>query len=607
MNATQRNILWVLLALTAVLVSCNNEKKVTDETIPAVSWVNAQNYYLKQLDSSLIKLTELQQKGITHPDSKRLIKEARQFFKRAEPFASYLNPAVGHQVNGPPLPVYIEDSGRIMPAIGLQKIEEDVYLQETPDEVFKDEIRVTMGLMNILRKNVSKREVTPERFFVATHEQLLRIISFSITGFDTPTSLTGLEEAAISLNSLKEVYQKTIQPVITDKQLNSNFLKSIDNAVNYLHNHTDFNNFDRFTFVRDYMNPITRNWVSVRKNSKLWEGSKDFAFNYDAPTFFENNTFNVSYFLPTTNLNPTPEQIALGKKLFFDQNLSAGKNMSCATCHAPEKAYNDNKALGLDNSGHMLERNTPTLINSVYQKAFFWDGRSETLVDQISSVFSNKKEFNSSVHQFSADILKDTTYIRLFKESFGRVPNRNEDAIMAISSYVSTFKAFNSKFDKNIRGEVNTYTEEEKLGFNLFAGKALCATCHFIPLTNGTVPPFYRSSEKEVIGVPKTAANKQLDDDMGFYWVFQEDIHKNMFKTPTIRNAELTYPYMHNGAYNTLEQVVDFYNKGGGTGLGFDVPHQTLPFDNLQLTDAEQKALVAYMKTLTDTNVDDNY
>jgi len=131
-------------------------------------------------------------------------------------------------------------------------------------------------------------------------------------------------------------------------------------------------------------------------------------------------------------------------------------------------------------------------------------------------------------------------------------------------------------------------------------GKALCATCHFMPLTNGSVPPFFTETEKEVIGVPKESNNKELDTDTGFYWVYNENLHKGMFKTPTIRNIELTAPYMHNGVYNTLEEVKNFYNKGGGSGLGFNVPHQTLPFDHLNLSEQEIQDIITFMKTLTD-------
>ena len=193
-----------------------------------------------------------------------------------------------------------------------------------------------------------------------------------------------------------------------------------------------------------------------------------------------------------------------------------------------------------------------------------------------------------------------------FQKAVGQVSSRNTDVIKALSSYIGTLNGFDSKFDRNIRAEEDTFTEEEKHGFNLFMGKALCATCHFVPLTNGTVPPFFTETEKEVIGVPETAKNLGLDGDYGFYWQYKADLHKGMFKTPTVRNSALTAPYMHNGVYQTLEEVINFYNKGGGAGLGFDLPHQTLPFDELNLTQEEQQALVAYLKTLSDTDVSES-
>ena len=227
---------------------------------------------------------------------------------------------------------------------------------------------------------------------------------------------------------------------------------------------------------------------------------------------------------------------------------------------------------------------------------------------QISGVFTNKEEFNTSVHEFSGDITKDSSYVEAFEKAFGsKAKWTNAETIKALSAYISTLNGFSSKFDKNMRGQENTFTPQEKLGMNLFMGKALCATCHFMPLTNGTVPPFFSETEKEVIGVPKTAANKKLDDDTGFYFMYEEPIQKGMFKTPTVRNVAITAPYMHNGVYENLEQVVDFYNQGGGAGLGFDLPHQTLPFDNLKLTKEEEQALVAFMKTLTDVPEEKSY
>lgn len=582
-----------------LLCSCKEEK---EEVKLMVDWPAAQNYYLNNINDAISYLDSLKPEQIDVENSKKYFALARQAFKKAEPYASYLNPEVGHRANGPALPIYKEDNGKIAKPIGLQKIEESIYEGETSVSDFNKELFITKGLLEVLKKGIEKRELNPERFFITTHQQLFRIISLAISGFDTPVSHLGINETKISLESLKTVYNLTIQSIIKNKNkaLDTAFVSLVEKAIEFIDKNTHFETFDRFTFTKDYMNPITRNWVKIRKESNLWEPVNSQPFNFDAPTFFENNTFNINYFTSPTNRNPTKKQIALGEKLFFDKKLSSNGTMACATCHIPSKGYADGIITNLDNNRNPLQRNTPTLINSVFQQSFFWDGRSNTLMDQISVVFTNDKEFNTNVHKFSRDILKDSTYIKLFKDAYGRIPKKNNEVIKAISSYVATLNGFDSKFDKNIRGEENTYTEEEKLGYNLFMGKALCATCHFIPLTNGTVPPFFYETEKEVIGVPETAENKKLDDDLGFYWKFNEALHKGMFKTPTVRNIDLTAPYMHNGVYETLEQVMGFYNKGGGGGLGFDLEHQTLPFDALSLSENEQQAIIAFMKTLTD-------
>lgn len=589
-----------LLLIFISLTACNQQKK---ETIPVINWSVAQQYYSNHITIALAYIDSLEAEGMHGDKSKTYFALSRAAFKKAEPYASYLNPEVGHRANGPALPIYKEDTGKIIKPVGYQKIEESVFDNETSAADFKQELYVQKGMLSNLKKGIAKRPLNPQRFFIATHQQLLRIVSLAISGFDTPVSHLGIEETIISLESLKQVYSQTIQPVVKSKnnKLNNTFLYNITNAITFINTNKDFDTFDRFTFTRDFMNPITRNWVNIRKTSALWKPINTTPFNFDAPTFFENNSFNLNYFTASINRNPTEKQIALGKKLFSDPKLSENNQMACVTCHLPNKGYADNVSLNLDNKGKTVKRNTPTLINTAFQQSFFLDGRSNTLLDQISSVFTNDKEFNTDVHKFSEAILKDSTYTALFKDAFGKVASNNTDVIKAISSYISTLNGFNSKFDKNIRGEENNFTKEEKLGYNLFMGKALCATCHFIPLTNGTVPPFFSETEKEVIGVPETNNNKKLDDDLGFYWRYKEDLHKGMFKTPTIRNVQITAPYMHNGIYNTLEQVVEFYNLGGGGGLGFDLEYQTLPFSELNLTTKEQNALVAFMKTLTET------
>lgn len=593
-------ILKIVIIISIVfMTSCKQSN--SEEYI--VNWEETRQYYLVHLKQAIQGLKELQIKNPEDSKNKKLFAEIRRNFKIAEPYASYLNPEVGHRANGPALPVFREDNGKVLAPIGLQKIEESIYEGGISEEDFQKEIEYTIGLLEVLQTNIEKRELTPQRFFVSIQQQLMRVISFSMSNFDTPVSSQGIKDAALTLESLKSVYEKTLQYDIknTKPELNNEFLEILDEAVALANNYKGENeDFDRYAYIRNYLNPISRKWKEIRDESGYWEGSEDFPFNFDAPTFFEPDSFNLRYFTPTVNRNPTEDEIRLGEKLFFDPNLSEGGKVSCASCHNPAMAYQDGLQTALDNNGNSLERNTPGLINVAYQQNFFWDGRSEDLLSQINQVFTNKREFNTEVHQFSDNILQDSTYKKLFKKAFGRVPRTNKEVVKAISSYVSTLQGFDSKFDKNIRGEENNMTDEEILGFNLFMGKALCASCHFMPLTNGTVPPFFSETEREVIGVPETANNEVWDDDPGFYVMYKEPSHWGMFKTPTVRNVEVTGPYMHNGIYETLEEVIDFYNQGGGAGLGFDIPHQTLPFDNLDLSQKEQKALVAYMKTLTD-------
>jgi len=158
-----------------------------------------------------------------------------------------------------------------------------------------------------------------------------------------------------------------------------------------------------------------------------------------------------------------------------------------------------------------------------------------------------------------------------------------------------------------VRDEIVHYPPAAKNGFNLFMGKAACGTCHFAPVFNGSVPPFYIEAESEVLGITLglDTLNPQPDNDLGR---FGNGRHKealphlkNSFKTVTVRNTELTAPYMHNGLFATLEEVMEFYNHGGGAGMGLPIDNQTLAPDALGLSDQEKQDIIAFIKTLTDT------
>jgi cytochrome c peroxidase len=211
---------------------------------------------------------------------------------------------------------------------------------------------------------------------------------------------------------------------------------------------------------------------------------------------------------------------------------------------------------------------------------------------------------NHSLDSVAKILAQSEDYRMRFKEAFGSENALTAEHIAsAISSYMRSLSSFNSRFDEYMRGDKTKMNAQEQRGFNLFAGKAKCATCHFIPLFNGTVPPTFQETEAEVIGVPKEAKWKQaeIDPDIGKMAINGIELNKYMFKTPTLRNIELTAPYMHNGVYKTLDEVMRFYNMGGGKGIGIDLANQTLPPDTLGLTQAEIQDIIAFMKTLTDT------
>jgi len=236
----------------------------------------------------------------------------------------------------------------------------------------------------------------------------------------------------------------------------------------------------------------------------------------------------------------------------------------------------------------------------------FYDLRATYLEDQVTDVVRNAEEMHSSVESAAEVLTRDTSYVRQFTAAFPATPGpavSGSKLRVAIAAYIRSLEALNSRVDRAFRGDTAALDREERLGLNLFMGKARCATCHFAPLFNGTVPPMYQDSEVEVLGVPATAGSRrlQVDSDSGRFRLTRSAPHLFAFRTPGIRNAALTAPYMHNGVYKTLEEVVDFYNHGGATGFGLTLPNQTLPFDSLRLRPVERRAIVRFMRALTDT------
>ena len=189
------------------------------------------------------------------------------------------------------------------------------------------------------------------------------------------------------------------------------------------------------------------------------------------------------------------------------------------------------------------------------------------------------------------------TFQKAFKDGAEAVDEYKVQA--ALAAYIRSLAPFTSRFDQHMRG-CNVLTSDEIKGFNLFMGKAKCGSCHFMPLFNGTVPPQFSKTESEVIGVPADAGFKKPDADEGRYSIHQVAEFRGAFKTPTLRNIGRTAPYMHNGVYKTLEEVMDFYNEGGAAGRQHPLPNQTLAPDKLQLSKKEIEQIILFLHTLTD-------
>jgi cytochrome c peroxidase len=234
------------------------------------------------------------------------------------------------------------------------------------------------------------------------------------------------------------------------------------------------------------------------------------------------------------------------------------------------------------------------------------DARAAFLEDQVTDVVENVHELAGTLPALAETYRDDAAMRARFREAFGERGDSTVTPLRirtALAAYERSLVALDAPFDRYVRGDSAALTRDARRGYDVFMGKGRCGTCHFAPLFNGTVPPDFRKSELEVLGTPATRGwrNVPLDDDLGRARVYQASIYRHAFKTPTVRNAALTAPYMHNGVYRTLDEVTEFYARGGGAGLGIAVDNQTLPGDRISLTAADRRALHAFLAALTDT------
>jgi cytochrome c peroxidase len=578
---------------------------------PAVQPALLRPSYLRRLDSldqALAALADLQH-GTDPATAHRAFRRARAAYKRVEFLVESDAPYEAAVLNIAPLPRLNEDDrAQILQPTGFQVIEQALYPRIAPDfaEVARAEARQMRLAMPRLRAALDT--APPERHaFDAVRLELARVATLGLSGFDASLSKDGLLESAEALRGMREglvVYDLAMRE--RDPTAWRRLCDTLAAATVALETAPDFDRFDRLAFITRFVNPIADGLAGVERTLGLPGPTARTAWALRATNIYAPAAIDPTFFAPDYAPPPSPELIALGRRLFFDPALSRGGRRSCATCHEPARAFTDGRARAQVDPGHGFVRNTPTLLNAGLQLAQFADQRVPFLEFQAEAVMSNAIEMALPPALAAGKLREDSS----LRSQFGTVFRDHGDAALsgrtiplAIAAYVRSLRAMDSRFDRAVRGDTTALTPSERHGLDLFMGKAACASCHFPPLFGGTQPPTYLQSEPEVIGVPSRPLRERprLDPDLGAYAADRSPLHRHAFKTPSVRNVELTAPYMHNGVLRTLREVVEFYDRGGGAGLGLRVPNQTLSPEPLHLSSGEKRDLVAFLRALTDS------
>jgi len=330
----------------------------------------------------------------------------------------------------------------------------------------------------------------------------------------------------------------------------------------------------------------------------------------------------VSICAPLTHSVIADDQVVLGQKLYFDKRLSADGTISCASCHDPATAFASKDTLAIGVRNQSGTRNVPTLLNAKFSNSFFWDGRARTLEEQAKQPLLNAAEMGfESEAALVARLSSIPEYRKAFRRLFPREGITLDTVASAIASYERTLISNNSPFDRFIKGDQRAITANQKAGWALFKGRARCIECHvfsasspfftdfkfyntgvagrdqnFKALTQRADEIRFRRRSKRIAS--SALAHQAEFSELGRFLVTLDDKDIGAFKTPTLRDVELTGPYMHNGSMKTLLDVVRFYNQGGGHN-----PMLTDRMRPLDLNEHQMSDIVEFLRSLTSDDV----
>jgi cytochrome c peroxidase len=311
--------------------------------------------------------------------------------------------------------------------------------------------------------------------------------------------------------------------------------------------------------------------------------------------------------VPVPEDNPmTPEKVELGKLLFFDARLSADGSLACVSCHLPEQGWTTNTPLSPAYPTSMERRNSQTLINVAYNKTLLWDGRAAALEKQALGPIQNPLHMNHNLDLLIEKLKAVPDYVERFQNVFGT--SVTPDGLgKALAAFERTLITRNAPFDRYMKGDQQAISESALRGMELFQGKARCILCHHgsnftdnqfhnlgVPPAPLLAHPLVQASLRFDAKRMNIQAYQEVTEDWGRYLVTKEEKDKGAFRTPSLRNVTQRDPYMHNGVFQSLEEIIDFYDQGGGA-----VPRKSPLIQPLGLTAQEKRDLLTFLHALT--------
>lgn len=590
----------------------------------SIKWKTALNekpikLYQEQLDSLASALVYLNHElsATTSFDSVRCaqltskVHDSRLRLKRVDFWLRYTDPILYKHINGPlPIEWEVEVFEKYEPpyqrnAGGLILIEE-MLDSKAP---VKDSLLAwcSMAVEAVaLFKGEERIKLFREKysFLFCNRLFLLNLSTIYNTGYECPDRSRIIPEL-LELCQSMEGYNRAVTQ--EEFPVSIEYHRLFSRLITFLAEGTaDADSFSQVQWLRDYVIPLFRyNSLAIAHTGVSGYNFNDYSLQNSALSMLDPNLYLSQNKWGTLSALNNLEEIAMlkdfGRMLFYDPLLSGNLQRSCASCHKPEFYFADTARFPLAYDGiSRLKRNAPSLFLASSNHLLMADGAHINLQEQAKGVIMHVEEMAGSEKQILERLNKVPVYKQHLKHFQGlkeaSLSNSFDIVLSALSAYYASFGDTLPDFFRLLRQKSASEPGIEE-GFNLFMGKAQCATCHFFPRFNGVKPP-YTGSEFEVIGTPEHGDFASLSADSGRYKVHRVAGMMFAFRTPGLWNVQHTAPYMHNGSLKTLEEVIDFYNAGGGTGKGFSIPNQTLPSDSLSLSASEKLALMCFLKSL---------